>query len=103
MPSSVVSPSLTMAGIPEIAENEFPQAPPSERVMPLPFMKRFCFVPVADQDETVTVAMADPMDFNTREAIMSAYGKSVKVVKGEREAISQYIYRWYEAEAGRRV
>ena len=86
-------------GIPEVNGNHFPKSPPIRRVLPLLFMKRFQFVPLDDSGECVTVAMADPLDFNTREAILNAYGKPLKVVKASDEIISQHLYRWYEAEA----
>ncbi|SPD73470.1 Type II secretion system protein E [uncultured Desulfobacterium sp.] len=84
---------------PEISVEDFPQLPPSLKILPLAFMKRFCFVPLNDSGDAVLVAMADPLDFNTREAISGAYGRPLKVVKAPEEAISQFIYRWYEAEA----
>jgi general secretion pathway protein E len=100
--SSIISPnqpSDLAAHVPKIDEDKFPQSPPSLKVLPLPFMKRFRFVPLEDSGEFVIVAMANPLDFNTREAILNAYGKPVKVVSASEETISQAIYRWYEAEA----
>jgi general secretion pathway protein E len=86
-------------GIPEVNGSHFPKSPPIRRVLPLLFMKRFQFVPLDDSGEVVTVAMADPLDFNTREAILNAYGKPLKVVRASEDIISQHLYRWYEAEA----
>ncbi len=91
--------SALLEDVPEIGEDAFPQSPPARSAMPLPFMKRFCFVPLEDTGESIKVAMADPLDFNTREAIVKAYGKPLRVYKGSTETISQFIYRWYEAEA----
>jgi len=91
--------SLPAVDIPEVDEAHFPQSPPLRRVVSLPFMKRFQFVPLDDSGEFVIVAMADPLDFNTREAILDAYGKPLKVVRASEDIISQHIYRWYEAEA----
>ena len=92
-------PSVPDIGIPEVDGENFPQSPPIRRVLPVPFMKRFQFVPLDDSGEFVIVAMADPLDFNTREAILDAYGKPIKVVKASDEIIAHHIYRWYEAEA----
>jgi len=94
-----VQPSDLLAEVPEIDEEEFPQSPPSLKVLPLSFMKRFCFVPLEDSGEFVMIAMANPLDFNTREAVLNAYDKPVKIVRASEETISQFIYRWYEAEA----
>jgi len=92
-------PSAPSADVPEFDESQFPQSPPDRSVLPLPFMKRFRFVPLEDSGEVVIVAMVDPLDFNTREAILNAYDKPIKVVRASEETISQFIYRWYEAEA----
>lgn len=94
----VQAPVLTV-DVPEVDEAHFPQSPPLRRGLSLPFMKRFQFVPLDDSGEFVVVAMADPLDFNTREAILNAYEKPLKVVRASEEIISQHIYRWYEAEA----
>ncbi len=91
--------SLPEVDIPEVDEEHFPQSPPLRRILSLPFMKRFQFVPLDDSGEFVIVAMADPLDFNTREAILNAYEKPLKVVRASEEIISQHLYRWYEAEA----
>ncbi len=91
--------SALLANIPEIDEDQFPQYPPKSKVLPILFMKRFRFVPVEESKELLTIAMVDPLDFNTREAIIHAYGKPLKVVRASEEIISQYMYRWFEAEA----
>ena len=83
--------SLPALDIPEVDEAHFPQSPPLRRVVSLPFMKRFRFVPLDDSGEFVIVAMADPLDFNTREAILDAYGKPLKVVRASEDIISQHI------------
>jgi len=84
---------------PEMDESDFPEDPLPINILPLRFMKSFRFLPLNDSGENVTVAMADPSDFNTREVIHEAYGKPIKVFKAPEETISQYIYRWYEADA----
>ena len=91
--------SVLVPDVPEVDEAKIPQSPPSLKILPLTFMKRFCFLPLEDSAEFVTVAMANPLDFSTREALLNAYGKPLKVVRASEEIISQFIYRWYEAEA----
>jgi general secretion pathway protein E len=85
--------------VPEMDENDFPEAPLPVNLLSLTFMKSFRFLPLNDSEESVTVAMADPSDMNTREVIHEAYGKPVKVFRASEETISQFIYRWYEADA----
>jgi len=83
----------------EISASDFPDDPPAVNFLPATFMKNFLFVPLEDTGEYVSVAMADPYDFNTREVIAKSYNKPIKVFSAPAEVIAQFIYRWYEAEA----
>ncbi len=85
--------------IPEITEDELPENPPSINLMPMSFMKKFKFLPVDDAENFLVVIMFDPFDFNTREIIRKRYDKPLKVYKASEDLISQYLYRWYEADA----
>ena len=83
----------------DIDASDFPDDPPAVNFLPATFMKNFLFVPLVDDGEYISVAMADPFDFNTREVIFRAYNKPIKVFRAPAEVIAQHIYRWYEAEA----
>ncbi len=83
----------------EIDASDFPDDPPAVNFLPATFMKNFLFVPLVDTEEYVSVAMADPFDFNTQEVLNRVYNKPLKVFKASPEVIAQFIYRWYEAEA----
>ncbi|MGD9730886.1 MAG: GspE/PulE family protein [Desulfamplus sp.] len=85
--------------IDEIDEKDIPESPPQVLLLPVHFMKRFRFLPINDSEERLRVIMADPLDFNTREIIRKSYSKKLDVYKASNEVISQYIYRWYEADA----
>ena len=85
--------------IPEITEDDLPENPPSINLMPMSFMKKFSFLPVDDSEDFLVVIMVDPCDFNTREIIRKRYDKPLKVYKAQEDLISQYLYRWYEADA----
>ncbi len=85
--------------IPEITEDDLPENPPSISLMPMSFMKKFRFLPVDDSEDFLVVIMVDPCDFNTREIIRKRYDKPLKVYKAQEDLISQYLYRWYEADA----
>jgi general secretion pathway protein E len=61
-------------------------------------MKRFRFIPLDDANGRVLVAMADPLDFITREVVERAYDKPLEIFQSSEETISQFVYRWYEAE-----
>jgi general secretion pathway protein E len=84
---------------PELSESGFPENPPALNPFKLHYMKRFRFLPLDDADGQVLVAMADPLDYNTREVIERAYDKPLKICRASEETISQFVYRWYEAEA----
>lgn len=85
--------------IPEIEEDHLPENPPSINLLSLSFMKKFRFLPVDDSEDALVVIMADPYDFNTREILRKRYDKLLKVYSASEDLISQYIYRWYEADA----
>ncbi|MBF0376781.1 MAG: type II/IV secretion system protein [Desulfamplus sp.] len=86
-------------GTPEIDEKNIPENPPAVLLISVNFMKRFRFLPINDFEDRLQVIMADPLDFNTREIIRKAYSKKLDVYKASNEVVSQYIYRWYEADA----
>ncbi|WP_051328224.1 GspE/PulE family protein [Desulfatirhabdium butyrativorans] len=85
-------------GIETIEESGFPESPPATNPFSVAYMKRFRFVPIGETDDTVTVAMAAPLDWISREVIERTYAKRVDVVAAAEETISQFVYRWYEAE-----
>ena len=89
---------LALFQAPEIDETGFPDDPPSFNIPPVSYMKRYRFVPLSENQGRILVAMADPFDLNTREAVMNTYQKPIEVVCASDELILQHIYRWFEAE-----
>ncbi|MCD6387827.1 MAG: Flp pilus assembly complex ATPase component TadA [Desulfobulbaceae bacterium] len=77
---------------------DFPESPPEFTNLPVTFMKRFLVLPVEITADQALVVMADPLDFSTREIITRTFEQPVQIRQAEAETISQYIYRWYEAE-----
>ncbi len=86
------------AAFPELAESGFPENPPALNPFKSHYMKRFRFIPLDDANGRVVVAMADPLDFITREVIERSYDKPLEIFLSAEETISQFVYRWYEAE-----
>jgi general secretion pathway protein E len=86
------------ADFPELEESGFPENPPGLNPFKSHYMKRFRFIPLDDTNGRVLVAMADPLDYNTREVIERAYDKPLNICRSSEETISQFVYRWYEAE-----
>ena len=87
------------ADFPELEESGFPENLPALNPFKSHYMKRFRFIPLDDSNGKVLVAMADPLDFITREVIERAYDKALNIRRSSEETISQFVYRWYEAEA----
>ncbi len=83
---------------PFMDETDFPDAPPAFNPLPLPYMKRYLFVPFEDADDHVKVAMADPGDWAVHEAVRHVYGKPVRVFRTEPDVILRFLYQWFEAE-----
>ncbi|MEA2108642.1 MAG: ATPase, T2SS/T4P/T4SS family [Pseudomonadota bacterium] len=82
----------------ELDAADFPETPPDFTGLPVSFMKRFLVLPVEMAADHVVVVMADSLDFSTREIITRTFDQPVIIRRAEAETISQYIYRWYEAE-----
>ena len=81
-------------GIPLVAIDAPPPVTPETEGLAPRFMRQCRFIPVALQDSTLTIAMADPLDFETISAVRGFTGLSVEaVLAAEREildAIDKY-------------
>jgi general secretion pathway protein E len=64
-------------------------------ILPLSFMRARLILPVALSDGTITVAMADPLDADAREAVARATGKRVEVLAGTEEEVREAIEKAY--------
>src|SRR5579871_4473704 len=84
-------PVLAIEGPPAIS-------PETESLSPK-FLRQFRCLPVALHDHTVTLAMADPLDFETRSAVASCTGLHVRPGIAHEQEILDAIDRFYgEAE-----
>ena len=77
---------------------EGPRSVPGE-LLPLSFMRARLIVPVQLSDGTLTVAMADPLDADAREAVARATGKRVEVLAGTEEEVRETIEKGYGESA----
>ncbi|MGD9971439.1 MAG: GspE/PulE family protein [Desulfatirhabdiaceae bacterium] len=91
-------PAPFLADIRILEESDFPENPPAVNPFAVNFMKRFRFLIIEDTEDQVTVVMADPLDFITREIVQRTVVRPVLFVRATEEIISQFIYRWHEAE-----
>jgi general secretion pathway protein E len=80
-------PVLTLEGPPAVS-------PELENLAPR-FLRQFRCLPVALHDHTVTLAMADPLDFETRNAVESSTGLTVLAGIALEQEILDSIDRYY--------
>jgi general secretion pathway protein E len=80
-------PLVTLEGPP-------PVSPETEGLAPR-FMRQCRFIPVAMQDSTVTIAMADPLDFETLSAVRGFTGLKVQPVLAAEQEIIDAIDKYY--------
>jgi general secretion pathway protein E len=80
-------PLLTIDGPPAVS-------PETETLTPK-FLRQFRCLPVALHDHTVTLAMADPLDFETRSTVSSCTGLTVRAGIAAEQEILDAIDRFY--------
>src|SRR5258707_3253742 len=80
-------PLLVVEGPPAVS-------PETETLSPR-FLRQFRCVPVALHDHTVTLAMADPLDFETRSTVASCTGLTVLAGIASEQEILDSIDRFY--------
>src|SRR6266446_5962574 len=69
-------------------------SPETETLSPK-FLRQFKCLPVALHDHTVTLAMADPLDFETRSTVASCTGLTVRAGIAPEQEILDAIDRFY--------
>ena len=74
---------------------DYPKKPVDIENISLEFMKKSCFVPLSVTDRTFEIAMADPKDVYTINALKFAYGLNVEVKKGKPTDVLDAIERLY--------
>ena len=93
-------------GIPLAAIEGPPAVSPEIETLSPRFLRQFRCLPVAQHDHSVTLAMADPLDFETRATVASCTGLTVHPSLAAEQDILDAIDRYYgqtaknETEAG---
>src|SRR6266849_6386109 len=82
-------------GIPLAALDEPPRSSPEIEGLSPRFMRQCHFIPVAVDDTTVTIAIADPLDFSTLSAVRSFCGLKVKTMLAGEQEILDAIDKYY--------
>jgi general secretion pathway protein E len=78
-----------------LSYRDYPGEPLEIDGISLEFMKKSCFVPLSVTDTTFEIAMADPKDVDTIDALKFAYRLKVAVTKGKPDDILDAIERLY--------
>src|SRR5438132_3478148 len=81
--------------VPLLALDGPPAVSPEIETLSPRFLRQFRCLPVALHDHTVTLAMADPLDFETRSAVASCTGLSVSPGLAAEQEILDAIDRYY--------
>ena len=82
-----------------LTSDNYPETPVLLDNLSIKFMKESVFVPLDCHNKNIRIAMANPMDYSTRDALEFAYGLNVEVIKGKEDDILAAIERLYGAES----
>ncbi|MBI1747597.1 MAG: type II secretion system ATPase GspE [Acidobacteria bacterium] len=81
--------------VPFLSMADYPKMPIVENVFPLRFMKQCKFVPINLDNNLLSIAMADPLDFSTIDSIKLFAGYDVKVYLGMENEVADVIEKFY--------
>ena len=94
-PRDVLATLSEQLQIPLLAADDFPPVLPEvERITPK-YMRQFLFLPIRVDDSTLTVAMADPLDFETVATLRQFSGLNVKGVLAAEQEILDAIDKYF--------
>src|SRR5689334_5768551 len=85
----------TQLDVPLLTIEGPPAASPEIEALSPRFLRQFRCLPVAQHDHTVTLAMADPLDFETRSTVASSTGLTVEAGIALEQEILDSIDRYY--------
>ena len=79
----------------KISHDQYPSEPVVLDKLSIKFMKQSRFVPLHLRGNTLCIAMADPDDFRTIDALKLGYGLEITVCAGDEEDITEAVERLY--------
>ena len=85
--------------VPVVTIDGAPPASPEIEVLSAKFLRQFRCIPIALQGSTVTLAMADPLDFETRATVSASTGLTVLPAIANEQEILDAIDRYYGQSA----
>ena len=81
--------------LPLLTAKEFPESPPQNVQASVRFLKHHHVCPIGENDDSVTLLVADPADTFPSQAVRLATGREVKLNIGLRSEIDDLIERYY--------
>ncbi len=81
--------------IPVMTTEEFPAVPAMENTFSLRFLKQCKFVPIAVDEQTITIVMADPLDVGTLEAVRQHSGLEVRIYMATENEVLDLVEKFY--------
>ncbi len=85
--------------IPMISASDYPPVPVIENVLTFRFMKQCKFVPVALENNVLTLAMTDPLDTATLDSVRQATGYQIRALLGAESEIMDVLEKFYGSAA----
>jgi len=86
--------------IPLAGPGDFPPVSPELEGLSPRFMRQFHFVPLAVEDSTVVLAMADPLDFDTVSAVRLFTKLKVRTLLASEGEVASALEKYYPEEEG---
>ena len=82
-------------GIPAVSASDYPTVPVLDNVFAFRFMKQCKFVPIALENEELTLAMTDPLDSATLNSVRQTTGYQVRALLGAESEILDVLENLY--------
>ena len=86
-------------GIPAMSASDYPPVPVIENLLTFRFMKQCKFVPIALENNVLTLAMTDPLDSATLDAVRQSTGYQVRAILGAESEIMDSLEKFYGSAA----
>ena len=86
-------------GIPAMSASDYPPVPVIENLLTFRFMKQCKFVPIALENNVLTLAMTDPLDNATLDAVRQSTGYQVRAILGAESEIMDILEKFYGSAA----
>jgi general secretion pathway protein E len=85
--------------IPALSASDYPPVPVLDNVLTFRFMKQCKFIPIALENNVLTLAMTDPMDSATLDSVRQATGYQIRTLLGAESEILDMLEKFYGSDA----